>query len=94
MIEARLGQVETALNDINWCLERDPNSGATLYAAACVAARLAERTNPAAAETLFNKALDYLDSAFKKGYGRDRAENDPDLASLRTKPGYQKLLAK
>ena len=36
------GDWDRATRDINWCLDREPGSGETLYAAACVAARAAE----------------------------------------------------
>ena len=39
---SRQGDWDRATRDINWCLDREPRSGETLYAAACVAARAAE----------------------------------------------------
>ena len=47
---ARKSDWEHAGQDINWCLEREPTSGETLYAAACVAAIAAEASpSPACA---------------------------------------------
>jgi serine/threonine protein kinase/tetratricopeptide (TPR) repeat protein len=88
---ARVGRLERACQDINWCLEREPRSGATLYAAACVMARAAEQTtDPLAA----SQALDLLQRAFAVGVGPDKAAADPDLAGFRTDPRFQELLRK
>jgi tetratricopeptide (TPR) repeat protein len=87
---ARQGRFEPATRDINWCLEREPQGGATLYAAACVLARAAERTlDPEVA----NQALDFLERAFLQGYGKDRAAGDKDLAGIRRLDGFRQLLA-
>ena len=83
---ARRGRFAGALQDINTCLEREPNSGPTLYAAACVAARIAEATlptNPLGATDACDKAIAFLDRAFKQNYGPGRVDDDPDLAILR-----------
>ena len=39
IVLARQGQWERATQEVNWCLEQEPRSAATLYAAACVVAR-------------------------------------------------------
>jgi hypothetical protein len=86
---ARHGEFARAMQDINGCLEREPRSGATLYAAACVTARAAERTLDPSVTT---QSLDLLEKAFQRGYGRDRASTDPDLASLRKHPAFRQLV--
>ncbi len=86
---ARRGEFAAALEDINLCLEREPRGGATLYAAACVAAHMAARsTDPAGAR----QALTFLRQALEAGYGHDKAADDPDLASLRAHPDFRLLL--
>jgi eukaryotic-like serine/threonine-protein kinase len=90
---ARRGRITEALVDVNWCLEREPNSGATLYNAACVASLASERGDPAAAQAAIEQAAMLLERAFKAGYGRDKAVTDPDLAGLRRHPVFQRLLS-
>jgi tetratricopeptide (TPR) repeat protein len=87
---ARKGQLARAKEDINWCLEKDPSEGVTLYAAACVAARAAEKTSDPGA---LDQALAFLRKAFDHGYGQDRAAADPDLAAIRQLPAFRRLLA-
>jgi serine/threonine protein kinase/tetratricopeptide (TPR) repeat protein len=91
IVLARLGDLARAEQDINGCLEREPRSGVTLYAAACVAGRAAARFPSSSAAA---QALDLLRRALAEGYGRDRAECDPDLAGIRNEPGFAKLLGK
>ena len=67
--------------------ERAARRGVTLYAAACVSALVAEK-HPGVADQAF--AL--LEKAFAEGYGRDRAQDDPDLASLRPMPRFVALM--
>jgi hypothetical protein len=88
---ARRGQFERAGQDINWCLEREPAAGITLYAAACVSARVAEKTRTPLAKV---QALTFLQQALEHGYGRDRAANDPDLAVLRGHSLFREMLAR
>ena len=78
VLYARLGRWDLAGSDINWCLEREPRRGVTLYAAACVSA-LAAAQHPAVAD----QAVALLEKAFAENYGRDKAGDDPDLAALR-----------
>jgi serine/threonine protein kinase len=90
---ARCKQFASAFKAINWCLEREPNVGATLYAAACVASRSAEQargTVAGAAATA--KAIELLKRAFDAGHGHDGAADDPDLAVLREHAAFQRLL--
>jgi len=81
---------DQAGREINGCLEREPGSGATLYAAACVAALAAEATGDRAAG---GQALDLLTKAAACGPLPASAADDPDLASLRPLPGFRRLTA-
>jgi serine/threonine protein kinase/tetratricopeptide (TPR) repeat protein len=94
ILEARLGDFETASQDITWCLEREPNSGGTLYAAACITALAVKKLSGPAATQLAARAIDLLQQAFAHGYGRDKAGEDPDLAALRGDAGFKQLLSK
>src|SRR5207249_962530 len=79
---SRQGDWARATRDINGCLDREPRSGETLYAAACVAARVAEAfPSPRA----FDEAFDLLERARSLGSGQ-RANQDPDLTVLRRDP--------
>jgi tetratricopeptide (TPR) repeat protein len=90
---SRRGRIAEAFDDINWCLDREPNSGATRYAAACVASRASEQGDPAGAQKCIEQAAVCLELAFKAGYGRDKAVADPDLAGLRRHAVFQRLLS-
>jgi tetratricopeptide (TPR) repeat protein len=81
---SRQGAWDQATRDINWCLDRQPSSGETLYAAACVAARAAEA---APSPRALDQAFDLLERAWSLGSGR-RAHEDPDLAALRRDPRF------
>src|SRR5439155_460203 len=86
---ARCGSLEEASADINWCLEKEPRSGDSLYAAACVAALAAkDRADP----KLTGQALNFLDKALARGVGLDKAEHDPDLVNIREHPRFQQML--
>jgi Flp pilus assembly protein TadD len=89
IVFARLGRWSEATTDINWCLEREPRRGMTLYAAACVSA-LAAAKHPGLAD----QALVLLEKAFAEGYGCETAETDPDLAALRPDPRFDALMAR
>lgn len=90
---SRLGEIQRASQDINWCLEKEPTGGATLYATACVAARAAENLSDETQRSqVIASALDWLKKAFEQGYGKDRAAQDPDLAILRQHPEFLKLV--
>jgi tetratricopeptide (TPR) repeat protein len=87
VVLARQHNWESATRDINWCLDRDPGSGETLNAAACVAARAAElNATPAAIE----RAFDLLKRALALGSGQKACE-DPDLIALRRDPRFKQL---
>jgi serine/threonine protein kinase/tetratricopeptide (TPR) repeat protein len=90
IVGARRGEFARAEADINWCLDREPRAGATLYAAACVAARAAARFPTSGAG---DQAVDFLRRAFAEGYGREKAATDPDLAAVRRHARFAPLLA-
>jgi serine/threonine protein kinase/Tfp pilus assembly protein PilF len=87
VVLARKGRDEGALRDVNFCLGKEPDGGMTLYTAACVAALLGRGDDDAA-----RQALELLRRAFARGYGRDRAAEDEDLASLRARPEFRDLV--
>lgn len=86
---ARMRQWDNAEREINWCLEREPSSPATLYAAACVTARAAEQSPNRASIAQVIKLL-RLASEIAPLPGN--AANDPDLASVRELPEFRSLL--
>ncbi len=86
---SRKGDWESATRDINWCLDREPRSGETLYAAACVAARAAEASP---SPRSFDVAFDLLERARSLGSGQ-KAKEDPDLTVLRRDPRFVRLIA-
>jgi serine/threonine protein kinase/Flp pilus assembly protein TadD len=92
VVLARLGERNRATQEINDCLARDPQSGVTIYAAACVAALLARKTSPGAARQATDHALYLLAEAFRQHYGQDRAAQDQDLEGLHHDPRFQQLL--
>jgi serine/threonine protein kinase/tetratricopeptide (TPR) repeat protein len=90
---ARGGQLGPACQDMDWCLQMEPHAGVTLYAAACVAARVAEKSpDPAAARRAADQALALLERTLNVGYGREQAADDPDLAALRGRAEFQHLV--
>jgi tetratricopeptide (TPR) repeat protein len=88
---ARLGRFPDALRDINRCLEIQPQSGATYYAAACVASLSAAQNGDASTDLA--QALAMLKHAHNLGYGIEQTATDPDLARLRSAPEYVRLVA-
>jgi serine/threonine protein kinase/lipoprotein NlpI len=87
---ARQGDWKSASLEINQCLQREPRSPATLYAAACVAARAFGVFGTTASA---DQSLDLLDRALAEGANRSRAEQDPDLAALRRLPRFRRLVS-
>jgi serine/threonine protein kinase/Flp pilus assembly protein TadD len=93
VLQARQGNLEAARLEINACLAKEPESGSVLYAAACVAAWIADRSpDPVTARQAQGQALTLLSRAFANGYGRETAASDRDLACLRELPGFRKLI--
>jgi hypothetical protein len=74
-------------------LDRERQSGAVLYTAACVSA-LAARTDSeaVAAESWAQQALTLLKAALEHGYGRDKLTSDPDLSAIRDRAEFDALL--
>ena len=78
------GQTERALEWSARCLDRSPNDTSALVNIACVHARVGHKS----------EALDLLDRVSTRGCGkRDWIMNDPDYASLRNEPRFQRLLS-
>jgi tetratricopeptide (TPR) repeat protein len=90
LARARRGDFQAATQDMNVCLSR-ARGGATLYAAACVAALQARQAGPGAAGAE-EQALNFLREAFARGYGQDRAGGDHDLDGIRRHPNFRALL--
>jgi tetratricopeptide (TPR) repeat protein len=89
VVLARLNDQVRANRDVDWCLEREPTSGESVYTAACVAA-LAANANPD--PRTIDKALDLLKRALCLGVGRS-SDTDPDLAAIRQDPRYKAIMA-
>jgi tetratricopeptide (TPR) repeat protein len=85
VLHARMGHFREAAADIEKCLSKEPNSGATRYAAACVAALMANKDSREA-----DRAVELLRQAFGMGYGRDKAAQDHDLDNIRNHPNFPK----
>lgn len=90
---ARRGDFDSASHEVNECLQKDPNGGATCYAAACVAAHaVARSTSPRARDQVTAQAVHFLEKAFAAKYGLDKAASDPDLEGIRQQPNFVALL--
>ncbi len=80
---ARKGDLNRATEDINWCLEKEPQNGDSLYAAACVVALASKQlADPKLAE----QSRHFLEKALSRGVDLDKANHDPDLAAIRARP--------
>jgi eukaryotic-like serine/threonine-protein kinase len=88
---ARQGQWERATREVNLCLEQEPRSAETLYAAACVVARAFDKSGTS---SISGQALDLLERALAAGADPTKADADPDLAAIRRLPRFQKLVSK
>jgi serine/threonine protein kinase/tetratricopeptide (TPR) repeat protein len=90
---AHQGQWALAQPDIDWCVKVDP-SGETLYQGACVYALLAEKSSDRSqAQATADHALMLLEAAFERGYGRDQAAADSDLAGIQHRPEFEWLVS-
>ena len=87
---ARQGEWERATQEINWCLEHEPRSAATLYAAACVVARAFDKAGTTA---ISGQALDLLERRSPRALTAAKAAEDPDLAAIRRLPRFQHLIS-
>ena len=72
-------------------LDREPAGGATLYAAACVAALRAKGKPTADSRQESDEALSWLRQALQQGYGRELLDSDDDLAGIRQDPRFRAL---
>ena len=91
---ARAGRFLEAIPVVDRGLDRDPEDGAVLYAGACIAALAAKKwAGTDDAEKWTDRAIDLLRRASTRGQTRDRAANDPDLATIRSRPEYAEILA-
>jgi Flp pilus assembly protein TadD len=79
---AKLGQKDAARQTARQAVEAGPSSPATHYAAAVVHALTGDTPG----------ALDLLEKAFALGASVSLARDDDDLASLRARPEFKKLL--
>ncbi|MCI0462727.1 MAG: serine/threonine-protein kinase, partial [Gemmataceae bacterium] len=83
---------DEARQEIDWCVGVEP-SGVTLYAAACVyALAVAKSPEPHLAGPVANRALAFLREALARGYGQDKAMDDPDLAGIRQHTEFRRLV--
>lgn len=91
---ARLGRFTEAIAEINTALQLAPQSGAALYAAACVTALAAEQApNTAAARQAAGESVRFLRQALANGYGQQAATDD-DLKAIREHPEFRQLFLK
>ena len=78
-----IGEKKEAFEWMNKAIELYPEEAGTLINAACLFAKDGNK----------EKALDYLERAVDKGFGkRDWIEHDPDYESLRDEPRFKALL--
>jgi tetratricopeptide (TPR) repeat protein len=89
---ARMGVLPRASQEINDCLERDPQSGPTIYAAACVAALIARQSEGRDARRAADQAIRLLQQALAHGYGAAQARADHDLDGIRNDPRFRQVL--
>lgn len=78
-----LVQKEKAIEFMNKVIENDPDYAGNYYDAACLYSRMGET----------DKALDFIETAFEKGYRRfAHIEMDDDLNEIRQLPEFQNLI--
>jgi tetratricopeptide (TPR) repeat protein len=85
------GEYDQARQDIDWCVKAEP-TGVTLYAAACVYALMADKIPEPTSTVLADRAVNLLREAFARGYGKDKAAGDADLARLKRRHDFRLLL--
>ena len=90
IVLARQGEWERATQEVNRCLEHEPRSAATLYAAACVVALAFDKAGTTANA---GQALDLLERALAAGADPATAVRDPDLAAIRRLPRFERLIS-
>jgi serine/threonine protein kinase/lipoprotein NlpI len=91
LVLAQRGEGDWARQDIDWCVASDP-SGVTLYAAACVYALGADKTDsPSGAQWMADRAVALLKEAFARGYGNEKAAKDTDLKAIWRHPEFLKM---
>jgi eukaryotic-like serine/threonine-protein kinase len=93
LVLARSGDFQAARIDINACLGKDSPSGATYYAAACIAALQAEQSLRGTKGSIEQEALQMLHEAFIRDYGVAIAREDSDLKGIRFHPEFERLVA-
>ncbi len=86
VLSARQGDRKSALSDAEYCLGQNPNSEIRYQLAGVYA--LMAKTHPDDAK----RAFELLRSALKDGYGYDLIRIDPDLATVRDRPEFRKLI--
>lgn len=80
-----LGQKDKAVDFMNKVIENDPDNAGNYYDAACLYSRMGET----------DKALEFLRTAFEKGYRRfAHIEMDDDLGEIKQWPEYKDLILK
>ncbi|HJB43329.1 MAG TPA: tetratricopeptide repeat protein, partial [Candidatus Coprenecus merdipullorum] len=80
-----LGQKDKAVDFMNKVIENDPDDAGNYYDAACLYSRMGES----------DKALEFLRTAFEKGYRRfAHIEMDDDLGEIKHWPEYKDLILK
>ena len=84
----RLGELEAAAEDANLCIEKEPATPESLYAAACVAALSARKLR---SPQLREQAIEILKQAIACGTPRQKLLDDPDLSVLQNEAEFRKL---
>lgn len=85
---ARLGELDAAVEDAQYCVGQEPTGSDSLYTAACVAALSARKLR---SPSLRQQAIEILKQALACGTPHEKLLNDPDLSALQDEPEFQKL---
>ena len=86
VLSARQGDRKSALSDAEYCLTQNPSAEIRYQLAGVYA--LTAKTHPDDAK----RAFELLRSALKDGYGYELIRIDPDLATVRDRPEFRKLI--